>query len=98
VLHHTTIAHSMEIALLPRLIRIGRPAIAGVGVRSAEKVVSPLSWFTSLSCGDVARNLERYFSKEFRSHPGEITAEEILAADHLVSTKYATPAWINRLP
>jgi lipoate-protein ligase A len=98
VLHHTTIAHSMEVALLPRLIRIGRPAIAGIGVRSAEKAVSPLSWFTSLSCGDVARNLERYFSREFRSHPGEITPEEILAADHLVATKYATPAWINRLP
>jgi lipoate-protein ligase A len=93
VLHHTTIAHSMEVALLPRLIRIGRPAIAGIGVRSAEKAVSPLSWFTSLSCGDVARNLERYFSREFRSHPGEITPEETL-----VATKYATPAWINRLP
>ena len=46
VLHHTTIAHSMEVALLPRLIRIGRPALAGLGVRSAEKPVSPLSWFT----------------------------------------------------
>src|SRR6202165_2667902 len=64
VLHHTTMAHSMDVALLPRLIRIGRPAIAGIGVRSAEKAVSPLSWFTSLSCDDVARNLERYFSRE----------------------------------
>src|SRR5579859_1887420 len=98
VLHHTTIAHSMEVALLPRLIRIGRPAIAGVGVRSAEKAVSPLSWFTSLSCEDVARNLERYFAREFGGHPSKITPEETRAADHLVSTKYATPAWINRLP
>jgi len=98
VLHHTTIAHSMEVALMPRLIRIGRPAIAGIGVRSAEKPVSPLSWFTSLSCEEVARNLERYFSKEFRTYPSELTPEEILAAKTLVSTKYATPAWINRLP
>jgi len=98
VLHHTTIAHAMEAGLLPRLIRIGRPAIAGIGVRSAEKPVSPLSWFTSLSCEDVARNLERYFSREFRSYPSEITHQELLAANQLVSTKYATPAWINRLP
>ena len=98
VLHHTTIAHTMEVALLPRLIRIGRPAIAGMGVRSAEKPVSPLSWFTSLACEDVTRNLERFFSNEFTSHPTKITPEETLAADHLVSTKYATPAWINRLP
>jgi lipoate-protein ligase A len=98
VLHHTTIAHSMEVAVLPRLIRIGRPAIAGIGVRSAEKPVSPLFWFTSLSCEDVARNMDRYFSGEFRSHPSELTPEEVVDANHLVSTKYATPAWINRLP
>jgi lipoate-protein ligase A len=98
VLHHTTIAHSMEDALLPRLIRIGRPALAGIGVRSAEKPVSPLSWFTSLSCKEVARHLERYFSREFRTYPSELTPEEILAAKTLASTKYATPAWINRLP
>src|SRR6202171_2456507 len=89
VLHHTTIAHSMEVGLLPRLIRIGRPSIAGVGVRSAEKPVSPLSWFTSLSCEDVARNLERYFAREFRNHPSELTPEEVVEANHLVATKYA---------
>jgi lipoate-protein ligase A len=98
VLHHTTIAHSMEVDLLPRLIRIGRPSIAEIGVRSAEKSVSPLSWFTSLSCADVARNLEGYFSREFHARPGDVTPEELVAADHLVSTKYATPAWINRIP
>jgi lipoate-protein ligase A len=98
VLHHTTIAHTMDVALLPRLIRIGRPSIAGIGVRSAEKPVSPLSWFTSLSCEDVARNLVEYFSKEFRVHLSDPASEELDAADRLVSTKYATPAWINRLP
>src|SRR4029077_11046964 len=53
-LHHTTIAHSMLVGLVPRLIRIGRPSIAGMGVRSAEKSVSPLSWFTPLTCDEVA--------------------------------------------
>jgi len=98
VLHHTTIAHTMDSALLPRLIRIGRPSIAGIGVRSAEKSVSPLSWFTSRSCEEVARNLVEYFSKEFRVQPSRPAPEELEAADRLVSTKYATPAWINRLP
>ncbi|HEV2967831.1 MAG TPA: lipoate--protein ligase family protein, partial [Candidatus Dormibacteraeota bacterium] len=63
-----------------------------------EKPVSPLSWFTPLSCEDVARHLERYFSREFRGHPSGLTPEEVVDAEHLVSTKYATPAWINRLP
>ena len=98
VLHHTTIAHTMDVALLPRLIRIGRPPIAGIGVRSAEKPVSPLSWFTPLSCEDVSRHLVEYFSKEFRVRPSRPAPEELEAADRLVSTKYATQAWINRLP
>lgn len=98
VLHHTTIAHSMDVELLPRLIRIGRPSIADIGVRSADKSVSPLSWFTSLSCAEVARSLELYFSNEFSAHPSHLTAAELDAARHLVATKYATPAWVDRLP
>jgi lipoate-protein ligase A len=98
VLQHTTIAHSMDIELVPRLIRIGRPNIAAIGVRSADKPVSPLAWFTSLSCADVAQSLLRSFSKEFRTHQSTATHAELEAARQLVSTKYGTPAWVNRLP
>lgn len=98
VLHHTTIAHSMDVELVPRLIRIGRESIADRGVRSAKKAVSPLSWFTSAPCDEVARRLEEYFSSGLPSHPGRVTQEELEAARQLVATKYSTPAWINRLP
>jgi lipoate---protein ligase len=98
VLHHTTIAHSMDVELLPRLIRVGRPSIAQVGVRSANKSVSPLSWFTSLSCGEIAQNMERYFSNEFRARRSQASPAELEAANRLVATKYATPEWVNRLP
>lgn len=98
VLHHTTIAHSMEAELLERLIRIGRPDIAEIGVRSANKTVSPLSWFTTRSCAEVALDLALFFSSRFPTHPSQAQPEELEAALHLVSTKYATPAWVNRLP
>jgi lipoate-protein ligase A len=98
VLHHTTIAHSMDVSLLPRLIRIGRPSIADTGVRSADKSVSPLSWFTSKSCAEVARNLETRFLNEFSARPGEVSPDELETARSLVATKYSTSAWINRLP
>ena len=98
VLHHTTIAHTMQVELLPRLIRVGRPSLVKSGVRSAEKLVSPLSWFTSRSCAEVAENLEMYFLSEFSAHRGEVTSDELEAARHLVATKYSTAAWINRLP
>ena len=98
VLHHTTIAHSMDVELLPRLIRVGRPSLAATGVRSADKPVSPLSWFTSLSCAEVAARLERHFAHEFHVQQAEISAAELEAAHRLVATKYSTPAWVNRLP
>jgi len=96
--HHTTIAHSMDVEVLPRLIRIGRGRVAERGVRSAEKEVSPLSWFTSLSCGEVARTLSERFTEEFGARQGGLTDEEVESARRLVASKYATEAWINRLP
>jgi lipoate-protein ligase A len=98
VLHHTTIAHSMEVELLPRLIRIGRDRMSERGVRSAEKPVSPLSWFTSLSCAETTHHLERSFGEEFKSRLSDISDDEVEAARVLVVEKYGTPAWVNRLP
>jgi lipoate-protein ligase A len=98
VLHHTTIAHSMDPQLLPRLIRIGRGRVSERGVRSADKAVSPLSWFTSLSCSETTGHLERSFAAAFDARASELSAHELEAARALVASKYGTPAWINRLP
>ncbi len=98
VLHHTTIAHTMRVELMPRLIRVGRERISEKGIRSAEKAVSPLSWFTSLSCAEVERNLCEYFARDVDATESGPTGEELERAQRLVETKYATSAWINRLP
>ena len=98
ILHHTTIAHAMEPSLMPRLIRVGRDRLSERGVRSAEKVVSPLEWFTALDCAAVARHMEVSFAADFHSRPGAVTAGELEKARELVGTKYGTAGWINRLP
>jgi len=98
VLHHTTIAYSMDAALLPKLIRIGRERLSERGVRSADKTVSPLSEFTSMRCAEVARRMERSFAAEFDARVSELSRDELDAAIELAKTKYATPGWINRLP
>ena len=98
VLHHTTIAHTMDPSLVPRLIRVGRDRLSERGVRSAEKPVSPLSWFTSIDCAGVARHMERSFASEFRVHETKVSEDELDAAGDLESSKYSTAAWINRLP
>ncbi len=98
VLHHTTIAHAMDVALLSQLIRVGRERLSERGTRSADAAVSPLSWFTSLRCAEVTQHLERSFANEFRTRPSELSALELTAAEALAASKYSTPAWVNRLP
>jgi lipoate---protein ligase len=98
VLHHTTMAHSMDVELLPRVIRVGRSSISPRGVRSAEKPVSPLSWFTGLSCEEVARKLCTYFVNEFDGRESRLSDDELRSGEELVERKYATAEWIHRLP
>ena len=98
VLHHTTVAHSMDVDLVRRLIRIGRDRLSERGLRSAEKEVSPLSWFTPMSCAEVTRHMERSFEKAFGAQRSTLSDAEMKQARGLVDSKYATPAWIERLP
>jgi lipoate-protein ligase A len=97
VLHHTTIAHSMHVKLVKQLIRIGRDRLSEKGLRSAEKDVSPLSWFTPLSCAEVALHLERSFGTAFHAGRSKLSSEELDEAQGLVRSKYSTSTWINRL-
>ena len=97
VLHHTTIAHQMDVEIVDELIRLGRDRLSERGVRSAEKLVSPLSWFTSLSCAETTQHMERSFRASFDASDRNLTAAELSAADQLVRDKYSTAAWINRL-
>jgi lipoate-protein ligase A len=98
VLHHTTIAHAMDVALVPRLIRVGRQSLSERGVRSADKGVSPLSWFTDLSCEAVAERMQSFFARDFRTSASALTDREINEAERLVASKYGQAPWINRLP
>ncbi|MDQ6773585.1 MAG: lipoate--protein ligase family protein [Candidatus Dormibacteraeota bacterium] len=97
VLHHTTIAHQLDPALVPRLIRIGRPALSPRGVRSAEKVVSPLSAWTTATQADVTDALAACFKGSHPTGAGEIDDDELAEARALTEFKYGRQAWIDRL-
>jgi lipoate---protein ligase len=98
VLHHTTIAHSMDVQLVAQLIRVGRDRLSERGVRSAEKEVSPLSWFTELGCAEVTAHMERSFEGYFEAGTSSLSDAEVADAARLVDSKYSTQAWIDRLP
>ncbi|HEX6547573.1 MAG TPA: biotin/lipoate A/B protein ligase family protein [Candidatus Dormibacteraeota bacterium] len=94
VLHHTTGAHEIDPAIVPRLIRIGRPPLVERGVRSAEKRVTPLRDYLDVPLPEVLELLA-----EAAGGRRESAAEsELAAARVLAERKYATPEWTYRLP
>ena len=97
VLHHTAIAHAMDTAIVPRLIRIGRERISARGVRSAEKEVSPLDRWLALGRDEVVAALAACFEAGHRARPGVLHADELAAAQVLAAAKYATAEWIDRV-
>jgi len=97
LLHHTTIAFDLETDLVSRLIRIGRERVSPRGVRSAEKAVSPLSWFLDLSLEAVVEALIGCFVARHPSTFRPIAADELDEAGDLAARKYGTPEWIDRL-
>jgi lipoate-protein ligase A len=96
VLHHVTLAWDMDVSLLRELIRAGRPAVSGRGVRSADRAVSPLRTLMpkSVSREDVVLAL----SEAFGARPGALDPLELDDAATLAAAKYSRPEWIYRLP
>jgi len=81
LVHHVTMAYSMDQALLRELIRIGLPALSDRGVRSAEKQVSPLDTLLQLPRAEVVAALAAASgARPGRLEPAELEAAAVLAA------------------
>jgi lipoate-protein ligase A len=93
VLHHTTMAYSMQPGLLQELIRVGRPSLVARGVRSAEKAVSPLDTLTSASRAEVVAAL----TEEAGGEPAGLLVAELEEAVRRVEARFGRPEWIFRL-
>lgn len=94
VLHHTTLAWSLENDLLRELIRIGRPSVSERGVRSAEKLVTPLA---SLLPGLSRAQFVAELMDELGGEAAALTDAEIDDAWTLAAAKYSRPEWVYRL-
>jgi len=100
VLHHTTMAYAMDPAVLVDVIRIGRPGVSERGVRSAEKVVSPVAELVpGTSRGEVLAALREAFAARWPVIGGAVLQTgDLDAAASLAAAKYSRQEWIERLP
>jgi lipoate-protein ligase A len=98
VLHHTTLAYAMDPELVPTLIRLGRDRVNEKGIRSAEKAVSPLSWFTKASLDELEEQLASTFRTGHQTQPDEVREDELEEAQKRVEERFSTREWLYRLP
>ncbi|TAM70711.1 MAG: lipoate--protein ligase family protein [Microbacteriaceae bacterium] len=98
VLHHVTMSYDMDGQKLLEVLRIGREKISDKGIASAAKRVDPLRSQTGLSRAEIIERMKETFVRLHGGAPGDITAEEYAKAAQLVTDKFSTDAWLNRVP
>jgi len=98
VLHHATLSYDMDGDRMVEVLRIGREKLSDKGTKSANKRVDPLKSQTGLSRDEIIATMEQTFTRLHGSTPGEVTAEELAAAELLVAEKFGTEDWLYRVP
>jgi lipoate---protein ligase len=96
VLHHTTMAYDMDPGEMVRVLRIGREKLKDKAVSSAQKRVSPLVRQTGRSREEIVHHLFDSFRSRFGGTLGELTADELAAAERLVASKYGNDEWTGQ--
>jgi len=98
VLHHVTMSYDIDAAKMLQVLRIGREKLSMKGTPSAAKRVDPVRSQTGLTREAVIEAMIASFSSRYGLEPAELTEPELARARELITGKFATPEWINRVP
>jgi lipoate-protein ligase A len=98
VLHHASLSYDMDGDVMTDVLRIGREKLSDKGTTSAAKRVDPLRTQTGLARDEIIARFEETFANLYGAVPGTITDEEYAEAEALVASKFATDAWLYRVP
>ena len=98
VLHHVTMAYDIDADKMLEVLRIGREKLSDKGTASAAKRVDPVRSQTGRSRAEVIEAFKAHFRGRYDTVDGALRPAEIARAEHLVATKFATAAWVARVP
>ena len=98
VLHHASLSYDMDGQVLTEVLRIGREKLSDKGTTSAAKRVDPLRSQTGLPREEIIQRFKDTFATLYGATEGTITDEEYAEAEALVKSKFATDAWLHRVP
>jgi lipoate-protein ligase A len=98
VLHHATISYDIDGQTMTEVLRIGREKLSDKGTTSAAKRVDPLRTQTGMERSEIIERFKETFRALTGAEDGAITADEYADAEALVESKFATDAWLHRVP
>ncbi|MCR2792277.1 lipoate--protein ligase family protein [Microbacterium sp. zg.Y625] len=98
VLHHASLSYDMDGQVLTEVLRIGREKLSDKGTTSAAKRVDPLRSQTGLPREEIIERFKDTFATLYGATEGAISDEEYAEAEALVQSKFATDAWLHRVP
>jgi len=98
VLHHVTMSYDMDGARMAEVLRIGREKLSDKGIRSAAKRVDPLRSQTGLPRERIIERMVETFRRLHGLAEDELRPEELERAERLIAEKFATDAWLYRVP
>ena len=98
VLHHATLSYDIDGQVMTEVLRIGREKLSDKGTTSAAKRVDPLRSQTGLERGEIIERFKDTFRSLTDAETGSISADEYADAEALVESKFATEAWLHRVP
>lgn len=98
ILHHATLSYDIDGQMMTEVLRIGREKLSDKGTTSAAKRVDPLRTQIGMPRAEVIDRLVDTFTKLYGAEPGHITPDENAEAEALIESKFATDAWLKRVP
>jgi lipoate-protein ligase A len=98
LLHHVTMSYDIDAAKMTEVLRIGREKISDKGIASAQKRVDPLKRQTGRSRADLIEALMATFEARYGARRTRLSQESLDAARELAGRKFATHAWLHRVP
>ncbi|GAA3661814.1 lipoate--protein ligase family protein [Microbacterium marinilacus] len=98
VLHHATLSYDIDGEVMTQVLRIGREKLSDKGTASAAKRVDPLRSQTGMPRREIIDRLIQSFQEFTGAAKGTIQPDEYAEAEALVESKFATDAWLHRVP
>ncbi|WP_422936515.1 lipoate--protein ligase family protein [Sinomonas sp. P47F7] len=98
MLHHVTMSYDIDAAKMTEVLRIGREKISDKGISSAQKRVDPLKRQTGLARSAIIEEMMATFERRYGARRTALSDASLGAARELAASKFATHAWLHRVP